>query len=151
MVENMLFLANIGVNMIRLDAIPFMWKTLGTSCRNLPEIHDLIHMLHLIKDMVCPSVALLGEAIVEPHEIVKYFGTHEKIECDIMYNANLMVDIFNSFATRDVRLLTQDTNLYHIPQSGAWMNYIRCHDDIGWGFSEDIIRHLGFDPDINNF
>jgi len=146
MVENMLYLANLGVNMIRLDAIPFMWKTLGTSCRNLPTIHRLIHMLHLIKNEACPSVALLGEAIVEPHEIVKYFGNAHEIECEIMYNANLMVDIFNSFATRDVRLLMLDANLYHIPKTGSWMNYIRCHDDIGWGFNENAIASMGFDP-----
>lgn len=146
MVENMLYLANLGVNMIRLDAIPFMWKTLGTTCRNLPQIHHLIHMLHLIKEEACPSVALLGEAIVEPHEIVKYFGRSDSVECEIMYNANLMVDIFNSFAARDVRLLMLDANLYHIPTTGSWMNYVRCHDDIGWGFNEHAISSMGFDP-----
>ncbi|PKK93325.1 MAG: alpha-amylase [Tenericutes bacterium HGW-Tenericutes-6] len=146
MVENMLFLSNLGVNMIRLDAIPFMWKKVGTTCRNLEPIHDLMYMLQLIKEMVCPSVALLGEAIVEPHEIIKYFGSEDKVECEIMYNANLMVDIFNSFATRDVRLLQIDTNHYHIPKTGSWMNYVRCHDDIGWGFNETAIAHMGFDP-----
>lgn len=144
MVENMLYLANLGVNMIRLDAIPFMWKELGTSCRNLPIIHLLLEMLNLIKSEVCPSVALLGEAIVEPHEIVKYFGSEQHTECEIMYNANLMVDIFNSFATRDVRLLLIDTNLNKIPNSGTWMNYVRCHDDIGWGFNEQAIENMGF-------
>ncbi|MCR3905450.1 MAG: alpha-amylase family glycosyl hydrolase [Tenericutes bacterium] len=144
MAENLLYLANLGVNMIRLDAIPFMWKELDTSCRNLPMIHKLIEMLNLIKNIVCPSVALLGEAIVEPHEIVKYFGTSHNPECEIMYNANLMVDIFNSFATRDTRLIAIDTNLHHIPNTGSWMNYVRCHDDIGWGFNEEAIENMGF-------
>jgi amylosucrase len=146
MVEHMLYLANLGVNMIRLDAIPFMWKELGTTCRNLEPIHDLIYLLQLIKDEACPSVALLGEAIVEPHQIVKYFGSDQRTECEVMYNANLMVDIYNAFATRDVRLLTIDTNLHQIPSKGTWMNYLRCHDDIGWGFNESAIKSFGQDP-----
>ncbi len=146
MVENMLYLANLGVNMIRLDAIPFMWKEIDTSCRNLDPIHNLLQMLNLIKEEVCPSVALLGEAIVEPVQIVKYFGNEHNTECEVMYNANLMVDIFNSFATRDVRLLMVDTNLHQIPSKGTWMNYIRCHDDIGWGFNEDAISSFGMNP-----
>lgn len=146
MVDHLLYLANLGINMIRLDAIPFMWKELGTSCRNLPPIHDLMRMLQLIKQEVCPSVALLGEAIVEPVEIVKYFGSAHRKECDVMYNANLMVDIYNAFAARDVRLLTIDANAHVIPPTATWMNYVRCHDDIGWGFNEDAIRSFGLDP-----
>lgn len=146
MVENMLYLANLGINIIRLDAIPFMWKELDTSCRNLPTIHLLLELLNIIKETVCPSVALLGEAIVEPHEIVKYFGSSVHTECEIMYNANLMVDIFNSFATRDVRLLSIDANQHHIPETGTWMNYVRCHDDIGWGFNEKANEDMGFNP-----
>ncbi|MBU1141213.1 MAG: alpha-amylase [Firmicutes bacterium] len=146
MADHMLYLANLGVNMIRLDAIPFMWKEIGTSCRNLKPIHNLLKMLHLIKDEVCPSVALLGEAIVEPVEIVKYFGNDQDTECEIMYNANLMVNVLNSFATRDVRLLQTDTNLHQIPKKSTWMNYVRCHDDIGWGFNEHAITLYGMDP-----
>jgi len=146
MVDNLLYLANLGVNMIRLDAIPFMWKELHTSCRNLAPIHDLLRMFNLIKEEVCPSLALLGEAIVQPEEIIKYFGSEEKTECEVMYNANLMVDIYHAFASRDVRLLTIDTNRFRIPSKGTWMNYVRCHDDIGWGFNEDAIRSFGMDP-----
>ena len=146
MVDNMLYLANLGIQMLRLDAVPFMWKELNTNCRNLPTVHRLLEMLNLIKDEVCPSLALLGEAIVEPHEIIKYYGTYEHKECEVMYNANLMVNIFNSFATRDTRLLQIDINKYQIPSSGTWMNYLRCHDDIGWGFNEQAITQMGFDP-----
>ncbi len=146
MVEYLLNLANLGVNMIRLDAIPFMWKTLGTSCRNLPTIHLLLEMIHHIKEDVCPSVALLGEAIVEPHEVIKYFGTTDSVECEVMYNANLMVNLFNAFATRDTRLIHNDINEFRIPNAGSWMNYIRCHDDIGWGFNEAAIQKMGFHP-----
>lgn len=147
MVGIMLDLANEGVNIIRLDAIPFMWKEVGTSCRNLNEIHDLIHMIHTIKDIVCPSLAILGEAIVEPHEIFKYFGNDDSQECGLLYNANFMVNIWNAFATRDVRLLNVDNRRFSdLPHNSCWMNYVRCHDDIGWGFNEDAIRSYGMDP-----
>ena len=146
MSDLLLFLANLGVNMIRLDAIPFMWKEVDTTCRNLEPIHDLMRMLNLIKEDVCPSLALLGEAIVEPEQIVKYFGTEQKTECEVMYNANLMVNIYNAFAARDVRLINIDTNRFQIPRRGTWMNYVRCHDDIGWGFNEEGIRSFNMDP-----
>ncbi|HAX71991.1 MAG TPA: alpha-amylase [Firmicutes bacterium] len=142
----LLDLANTGVNIIRLDAIPFMWKEVGTTCRNLSNIHPLIRMLHLIKDIVCPSVALLGEAIVEPHEIINYYGQDDYEECDLMYNANYMVNIWNSLATRDTMLMSVDANRYVAPNHGAWINYARCHDDIGFGFSEDIIYEQGGTP-----
>ena len=143
MMDIMLKLANKGVNIIRLDAIPFMWKEVGTSCRNLSTIHDLIYMINIIKDIVAPSLAILGEAIVEPHEIFKYFGDEEKTECGLLYNANFMVNIWNAFATRDVRLINYDNKKYIPPKNSGWMNYIRCHDDIGWGFNEELIESFG--------
>ncbi len=88
-----------------------------------------------------PLCCLFGEAIVEPHEIVKYFGTPEEKECHIMYNASLMVLLWNSLATRDVRLMQRSMSIdYGTPKDGVWINYARCHDDIGWGFEKDIIR-----------
>jgi amylosucrase len=135
-----------GIDMLRLDAIPFMWKTLGTTCRNLPEVHVLMRIFRAFRDLTCPQLALLGEAIVEPHEIVKYFGTDDAPECDFMYNANLMVNLWNTIATQDTRLLKVDANRFELPKHGAWLNYIRCHDDIGWGFNEDALYRYGFDP-----
>lgn len=146
MVSIMLKLANKGVNIIRLDAIPFMWKEVGTHCRNLDEIHDLLYMINTIKDIVCPSLAILGEAIVEPDEIFKYFGTENHMECGLLYNANYMVNIWNAFAAKDSRLLNIDNNKYKLHQNSCWMNYIRCHDDIGWGLNEDALKSLGIDP-----
>ncbi len=140
------FLANLGVDAIRLDAIPFIWKELGTTCRNLPKVHEFMHIFHLAKEIVCPSVAILGEAIVEPHEIVKYFGDNKKPECELLYNANMMVNFWNAFATRDVRLIEIDQMKFDLPTHGTWMNYIRCHDDIGWGLNEEALSSLGFDP-----
>jgi len=147
MTDILLFLANTGVKVIRLDAIPFMWKKLGTNCRNLPEVHTLLRMFRLITDIVCPSVVLKGEAIVEPYQIVKYFGKDNEEECQILYNAARMVNIWNSLATRDARLMTRsDKYAFAVPQSACWVNYARCHDDIGWGMNEIELRGLGLDP-----
>lgn len=146
MIDILLFLANTGVKVIRLDAIPFMWKELGTNCRNLPQVHTLLRMFRLIADIVCPSVVLLGEAIVEPWQIVKYFGVDHDEECHILYNAAHMVNIWNSLATRDARLMTHsDKHAFKTPLSACWINYARCHDDIGWGLDEGGLQKLGFD------
>lgn len=144
-IDILLTLANKGIDMIRLDAIPFMWKELGHSCRNHPAIHKLIRLMNIINEIVCPSVALLGEAIVEPEEIIKYYG-EDAPECHLMYNATHMVNLWNSIATRDTRMLQIDANRLHTLSNGCWINYARCHDDIGWGFNEDAANALGYDP-----
>lgn len=146
-VEVLLTLANKGVDIFRLDAIPYMWKELGTTSMNLPQVHTLLKMMKMIADDVCPSVIFLGEAIVEPKEIVRYFGTRSDKECNVMYNASMMVLLWNSLATKDVRLMERSLSIdYGVPDDGVWINYARCHDDIGWGFEEDILRELGMDP-----
>lgn len=149
-VEVLLTLANKGVDIFRLDAIPYMWKQLGTSCMNLPQVHTLIRMMHVIVEQVCPSVIFLGEAIVEPHEIVKYFGSGTDKECHVMYNASMMVLLWNSLATRDVRLMMRSLSKdYGVPDDGVWINYARCHDDIGWGFETEILKDLGCNPELH--
>lgn len=149
-VEVLLTLANRGLDIFRLDAIPYMWKELGTNCMNLPQVHKLVRMMRGIVEEICPSVIFLGEAIVEPHEIVKYFGTHEAKECHVMYNASMMVLLWNSLATRDVRLMERSlAKDYGVPADGVWINYARCHDDIGWGFENGILRELGQDPELH--
>lgn len=146
-VEVMLTLANKGIDIFRLDAVPYIWKELGTTSMNLPQVHTLIAMMRMIAGKVCPSVIFLGEAIVEPKEIVKYFGSGGKKECEVMYNASMMVLLWNSLATKDVRLMVRSLSAdYGAPADGVWINYARCHDDIGWGFEEDILRHMGCDP-----
>lgn len=149
-VEVLLTLANKGVDIFRLDAIPYMWKELGTSSMNLPNVHKLIAMMYEVVQQICPSVIFLGEAIVEPFEIVKYFGTADRKECNVMYNASLMVLLWNSLASRDVRLMARSLSKdYGIPSDGLWINYIRCHDDIGWGFETDILRDMGCNPEMH--
>ena len=134
MVYNLLYLANRGIDIFRLDAIPYVWKELGTNCRNLPEVHMIVRMLRLITETVCPGVLLLGEVVMEPEKVVPYFGTVERPECHILNNVTTMATIWHTVATRDTRLLrNQLDTVTTLPKEYVFLNYLRCHDDIGWG------------------
>ena len=134
MTENILFLANRGVDIIRLDAIPYIWKELGTDCRNLPQVHTLSRMLRMACEIVCPSVLLLGEVVMEPSKVAPYFGTPDKPECHMLYNVTTMATTWHTLATGDVSLLKRQMEaVCALPKDFLFLNYLRCHDDIGWG------------------
>ena len=134
MTENMLYLANRGIDVLRLDAIPYIWKELGTSCRNLPQVHTLSRLLRLACEIVCPSVLLLGEVVMEPAKVVPYFGTQERPECHMLYNVTTMATTWHTLATGDVSLLRRQMDaVCALPKDFLFLNYLRCHDDIGWG------------------
>ncbi len=146
MTENMLFLCNQGVDVIRLDAVPYIWKTLGTNCRNLPQVHSLVRMMHIAADLVCPGTLLLGEVVMEPSKVVPYFGSVEKPECHMLYNVTTMASTWNTVATRDVTLLKhQLESVFALPHQYTFQNYLRCHDDIGWGLDYDFLKQFGVD------
>ncbi len=146
MTENLLFLCNQGVDVIRLDAVPYIWKMLGTNCRNLPQVHTLVRMMHLACDLVCPGTLLLGEVVMEPSKVVPYFGTTEKPECQMLYNVTTMASTWHTVATRDVRLLRhQLQSVFQLPGQYLFLNYLRCHDDIGWGLDYDFLRRFGME------
>ena len=144
MTDNLLYLANRGMDVIRLDAIPYIWKELGTNCRNLPQVHTLVRMMHLACQIVCPGVVLLGEVVMEPREVVPYFGPVDKPECDILYNVTTMCTTWHTLATRDVRLLQhQMEQVCYLPENCFFQNYLRCHDDIGWGLDYPFLGQFG--------
>ena len=146
MTDNLLFLANRGIDVIRLDAVPYIWKQLGTNCRNLPQVHTLSRMLHLACEIVCPGVLLLGEVVMEPKELAPYFGPVGKPECDMLYNATTMCTTWHTVATRDTRLLRhQMDQLSALPREYVFLNYLRCHDDIGWGLDYTFLRQFGME------
>ena len=141
MAAEMLFLANVGVEALRLDAVAFIWKQLGTSCENLPEAHQLIQAFNAIARIVAPTMVFKSEAIVHPDDVIKYIHPEE---CSLSYNPLLMALLWNSLATREVRLLELSLReRYHIPKGCSWVNYVRCHDDIGWTFSDEDAYRLG--------
>lgn len=150
MVYNLLFLANEGVDILRIDAVPYIWKQLDTTCRNLPQVHTIMRLIRIISEIVCPGILLNGEVVMSPDKVAPYFGTVEKPECHLLYNVTTMACTWNSLATRDTRLLKNQINMLgSLPSKYTFLNYLRCHDDIGWGLDEDALRYFGIDPGVN--
>ena len=146
MMYNFLFLANQGIDIVRIDAVPYIWKELGTSCRNLERVHTIVRMMRMIGEIVCPSVILLGEVVMEPEKVVPYFGTVEKPECHMLYNVTTMATTWHSLATEDIRLLKQQMDVVNqLPKEYTFLNYLRCHDDIGWGLDFDTLKNWGME------
>ena len=146
MMYNFLFLANQGIDIVRIDAVPYIWKELGTSCRNLERVHTIVRMMRIIGEIVCPSVILLGEVVMEPEKVVPYFGTVEKPECHMLYNVTTMATTWHSLATEDIRLLKQQMDVVNqLPKEYTFLNYLRCHDDIGWGLDFGTLKSWGME------
>ena len=146
MMGNFLYLANRGIDIIRIDAVPYIWKELGTSCRNLKQVHTIVRMMRMIGEIVCPSVLLLGEVVMEPSKVVPYFGTVEKPECHMLYNVTTMATTWHTVATRDTTLLREQLDkVFALPTQYVFLNYLRCHDDIGWGLDYDSLRRFGME------
>ena len=145
MAAEMLALANVGADVLRLDALAFTWKELGTDCENLPQAHQLVQAFNALVRMAAPGLLFKSEAIVHPDEVAKYISP---AECQLSYNPLLMALLWNSLATREVRLLRHAMGRrFHIPPGCAWVNYVRCHDDIGWTFDDGDAAAMG----INGF
>ena len=144
MLAEMLFLANQGVEVLRLDAVAFLWKRLGTSCQNLPEAHAIIRAFNTLGSIAAPAMVFKSEAIVHPDEVRKYIDMEE---CQLSYNPQLMALLWEALATRDTRVLQHAMKRrFSIPSGCAWVNYVRCHDDIGWAFSDDDVLAANFNP-----
>jgi len=149
MLDNLLKLANMGVDVVRFDALAFLWKKLGTQSQNLPEAHQLISLFRMCLQVIAPGVILLAEAIVAPKNILKYFGEDglEGNECEVAYNASLMALLWNSVATTKTSLLHKSLmEIPSKPKNATWINYIRCHDDIGLGYDDEFIWAMDWDP-----
>jgi amylosucrase len=145
MTEEALFFANIGVEVLRLDAVAFTWKELGTNCENLPEAHMLIQAMNALVRMAAPALLFKSEAIVHPDDVARYIDPGE---CQLSYNPLLMALLWETLATRQVRLLQYSMqHRFKIKSDCAWVNYVRCHDDIGWTFSDEDAARFG----INGF
>jgi amylosucrase len=144
MAEEMLFIANVGIEFLRLDAVAFVWKQMGTGCENLPEAHAIIQAYNAVARIAAPALLFKSEAIVAPRDVNSYIGLHE---CQVSYNPLLMALLWDALATRDVRLLQVSLhNHFALPGGCAWVNYLRSHDDIGWTFDDDEARALGIEP-----
>lgn len=144
MMYNFLYLANKGIDIIRIDAVPYIWKELHTQCRNLPQVHTIVRMMRMIGEIVCPGILLLGEVVMEPQKVVPYFGTVQKPECHMLYNVTTMATTWHTVATRDVSLLRKQLDVVNaLPKQYVFLNYLRCHDDIGWGLDYGALQKEG--------
>ncbi len=149
MVDIILFWANQGADIVRLDAVAFLWKKIGTSCQNEREAHLILQLMKDCCQVVAPGVLFIAEAIVAPSEIIKYFGEDAVIakECEIAYNATFMALLWDAVATKNAKLLNQGIrNLPDKLDRATWLNYARCHDDIGLGFEDTDIRACDYEP-----
>ncbi len=144
MLGEILFLANQGAEILRLDAVPFIWKELGTNSENLPQAHTIIRGFNAFAQMACPALLFKSEAIVHPNHVRSYV---DRQECPLSYNPILMVSIWEALATRSVDFLRHTLNKqFSLPPGCSWINYVRSHDDIGWGFADEDAQELGLNP-----
>ena len=144
MTEEMLFIANSGVEILRLDAVAFIWKHLGTNCENQPEAHQIIQAFNSITRIAAPGMLFKSEAIVHPDDVLSYISPRE---CQISYNPLLMALLWESLATREVKLLDHSMrSRFRLPQGTVWVNFLRSHDDIGWTFDDNDARWEWIDP-----
>jgi amylosucrase len=146
MLDTIFFYANLGVDIIRIDAPAFIWKEIGTTCQNLREAHTILRLIKQCVQVAAPGTALLGEAIVAPKEIMKYFGTgyYTAKECDFAYNATHMALQWDALASGDTRvMLAAQHEILRKPHGTSWITYTRCHDDIGLGYDDYMIEHAG--------
>ena len=149
MIDTIFFYANLGVDILRIDAPAFIWKEKGTRCQNLPQAHVLLQLIKQCIWIATPGMAILGEAIVAPNEIMKYFGTDDKEaeECDFAYNATQMALQWDALATGDTRvMMAAQQELLKKPYGTSWITYTRCHDDIGLGYDDHMIDSAGYNP-----
>jgi len=147
MLDTIFFYANLGIDVLRIDAPAFIWKEMGTTCQNLPGAHSILRLIKQCVQVPAPGMALLGEAIVAPAEIMKYFGDglYTARECDFAYNATQMALQWDALATGDTRvMLAAQHELLKKPYGTSWITYTRCHDDIGLGYDDYMIRNAGF-------
>ncbi len=142
-----LFYANLGIDILRIDAPAFIWKQLGTTCQNLPQAHTILRLIKQCVQVAAPGMALLGEAIVSPKEIMKYFGdgVYAGKECDLAYNATQMALQWDALATGDTKvMLATQHEIMQKPYGTSWITYTRCHDDIGLGYDDSAIIAAGY-------
>lgn len=149
MLDNILFYGNLGVDVLRIDAPAFIWKQTGTSSQNLPQAHTLLRLIKQCVSVATPGMALLGEAIVAPKEIIKYFGTGDYVaqECDFAYNATQMALQWDMLASGETKvMLAAQHEILKKPAGTTWITYTRCHDDIGLGYDDYMIEQAGKNP-----
>lgn len=149
MLGELLFLANQGAEVLRLDAVPFIWKAMGTNSENLPEVHAILRGFNAFARIASPALLFNSEAIVHPTYVRSYVDAKE---CQLSYNPILMSSIWEALATRSVDFLRHTMNKqFWLPPGCAWLNYVRSHDDIGWGFADEDAAEVGINSEDHRY
>ena len=141
-----LWLANLGVECLRLDAIAFIYKRMGTSCQNQPEVHAITQALRTVARIGAPALVFKAEAIVGPADLAPYLGVgkHAGKLSDMAYQNSLMVQVWSTLAAKDTRLFCAAMNRFPAkPVTTVWNTYLRCHDDIGWAIDDADAASVG--------
>jgi maltose alpha-D-glucosyltransferase / alpha-amylase len=131
MSRNILYWLRIGVDGFRADAIPYLWKTDGTNCENLPQNHIIVKFIRAVLDFVRPNTLLLAEACQKPKEVVKYFGDND--ECNAGYHFPLMPQMFKAIAKQNKESIFHTLSpeiTPEIPKDAQWLTFLRCHDEL---------------------
>jgi amylosucrase len=143
------YLANQGTDCLRLDAIAFIWKRLGTDSQNQPEVHAITQALRAAAHISTPALIFKAEAIVGPKDVVHYLGQgeHAGKVSDLAYHNSLMVQIWSALAARDGRLMAHALSKFaSVPTTSGWATYLRCHDDIGWAIDDTDAHEIAINP-----
>ena len=144
--DTILWQANRGIEVFRLDAVAFMWKRVGTTCQNLPEVHDILQALVQAARIAAPAVIFKAEAIVGPTDLVTYLGAgrYQGRESNLAYHNNLMVQFWSCLASGETALAEHVLGTHFPPvfRRATWATYLRCHDDIGWAITPEDTAHV---------
>ena len=144
--DTILWQANRGIEVFRLDAVAFMWKRMRTTCQNLPEVHDILQALVQAARIAAPAVIFKAEAIVGPTDLVTYLGAgrYQGRESNLAYHNSLMVQFWSCLASGETALAEHVLTTHFPPvfRRATWATYLRCHDDIGWAITPEDTAHV---------
>lgn len=150
MAENLVFLANQGIDIVRLDGIAYLWKQKDNTHYDLPQVHTILRMLRLISEIVCPATILYGEVVTSPDRVLPYFGSAEKPECQLIYDATTMAVIWHSVATGNVALLKHQFDMLSaLPKGDTFQNCLRSDDEIKWVLDFDFLAQQGMEKNMH--
>ena len=131
MIDVLLFYAERGATILRLDAIAYLWKEIGTSCIHLPQTHDMIKLFRAVLDLAAPDVIILTETNVPHNENISYFG-NGRDEAQMVYNFTLPPLLFYSMVKEDATVLSQWAKGLHLESAhNTFFNFTASHDGIG--------------------
>ena len=150
LIEIMKFYLDKNVKALRLDAVAFIWKQLGSSCINLPQTHDIIRLLRLIIDNFYSDVLIITETNIPSHENLSYFGNNNEAHC--IYNFSLAPLLIHSIISGNGKYLKRwSRSMPPAQEKNSYLNFLSSHDGIGLRPLEGILPEKEIKNYINFF